>query len=52
MTTEAEKEGVKAIATSMSVKDLRWQIANAKKLGIPAVLTETFKEELAKRGER
>ena len=49
MTTQAEKYGVESMAKSMSVKDLEWQIANGKKLGIPAHLTKVFRDELAVR---
>lgn len=47
--TAAEKTGTKNLAHSMSDKDLKWQIRNAKKLGIPDALNQTFKTELAAR---
>ena len=49
MSTQAELIGIAAVAKSMSCKDLEWQIANAKKLGIPADLNKVFKDELATR---
>lgn len=49
MNRAAEIEGMKNVAKSMSVKDLEWQIANAKKLGIPTHLNQVFKNELAAR---
>jgi hypothetical protein len=45
MTTKAEIEGAQAMAKSMSAKDLKWQIANAAKLGTQQ-LTPIFKKEL------
>jgi len=47
--SEAEVAGIKSMAKSMSDKDLEWQIANGKKLGIPANMTQLFKAELASR---
>jgi len=44
--TPAEHQGAMALAKSMTVKDLKWQIANAKKLGIPADMTQIFKDML------
>lgn len=49
MVSKAEMEGVKSVAKSMSDKDLKWQIANSKKLGIPPSLNQAFKDELASR---
>lgn len=49
MTTKAELDGIKAVAKTMATKDLKWQIANAKKLRIPANLNQAFKAELATR---
>lgn len=44
--TPAERQGAMALAKSMTVKDLKWQIANAKKLGIPVDMTRIFKDML------
>jgi hypothetical protein len=49
MATQAEITGIKSMAKNMSTKDLKWQIANAKKLRIPADLNNLFKEELDNR---
>lgn len=49
MMTPAETTGMKAFAKSMSLKDLKWQIANAKKCNMPAEATKIFKEELEAR---
>lgn len=50
--TEAEKIGIRAIAKSMSLKDLRWQIANARTCGLTAAMVELFKAELSSRSEK
>ena len=47
--SEAEVTGVTSMAKSMSDKDLAWQVANAKKLHIPADINRIFQEELARR---
>ena len=44
--TEAERNGAMQLAKSMSIRDLKWQIANAKKLKIPADMNQVFKEML------
>lgn len=49
MASQAEMNGIKEMAKSMSLKDLQWQIANSKKLRIPASLNAVFKAELEKR---
>jgi hypothetical protein len=49
MATQAELNGIKEVAKRMSIRDLEWQIANVKKLRIPADLNKVFKEELAAR---
>lgn len=44
MSSEAEIEGMmKAVAKTMSVRDLKWQIANRKKLRISENLNQVFK---------
>jgi hypothetical protein len=49
MNSSAVLAGVKATAKTMSDSDLKWQIANAKKLRIPASLNQVFKAELRSR---
>lgn len=48
--TPAEINGMKMVAQSMSVKDLEWQIHNAKKLGVtdPEAL-KILKDELTRK---
>ena len=47
--TPAERDGIMKMAKMMSIKDLKWQIANGKKLGLTAPMIQIFKDVLAVR---
>ena len=47
--TEAERQASMNVAKTMSIKDLKWQIANAKKLRVPSDINQIFKDVLSVR---
>lgn len=47
--TQAEIDGLRAMARRMNLKDLKWQVANAGLCNMPEDATQLFRDELKKR---